>query len=258
MVILRASLGWLVGCSLCLVVLPAEARVKSELGVLVVDLQQCFIEGGALAVPGANQSYVKQVKESLRWLSIKHLLLVASKDYHPEGHISFASSHAEGRPYESITLHNGRQQMLWPDHCVQTRGDSRLVIDNNILFETIKKGQYQDADSNSAFQDDAGRKTELDALLKEQGIRTLIIFGLAIEVCVLSTIKHAVEAGYHVVFVNSLSRGLNEQDVLSAEAEMRAMNVKIVRSTREMKTYVINKLRAEGRLSSLLKNQDAF
>lgn len=215
-----------------------KTKPKSDLAVLLVDLQACFVQGGSLEVPGANESYVREVEGAMRWLFSNKLTLLASRDYHPEGHISFASSHPGTLPFDVISLGDGRSQTLWPDHCVQTRGDSRLMIDQNLFFETIKKGQNPEYDSNSAFEDDAGHKTELNALLHRQGIKTLVIFGLATEVCVSATIRHAVAAGYRVVFVQDLSRGLTPDGVQKAMDQMKILGVETLRDTRELKRFV--------------------
>ena len=215
-----------------------KQQPQSDMAVLLVDLQECFVQGGSLAVPDADEKFINQVHSALRWLSKKRLLLLASRDYHPEGHASFASAHAGTEPYQMIQLPDGRSQMLWPDHCVQTRGDSRLVIDNNLFFETIKKGQDPEYDSNSAFEDDGGHKTELNMLLRRHGVNTLIVFGLATEVCVMSTIRHAVAEGYRVVFVEELSRGLSAEGVKRALEEMNDLGVEMVSGVSGLRGFV--------------------
>ena len=209
-----------------------------DLAVLLVDLQTCFVSGGSLAIQGADGAYVKEVTTTIRWLAKNQVLLIASRDYHPEGHVSFSSSHPGTVPFQVITLSDGRLQTLWPDHAVQTRGDSRLVVDNNLFFEIIKKGQDQNYDCNSAFEDDGGCKTELGALLHRQGIETLVVFGLATEICVRATIRHAVARGYRVVFVEGLSRGLSAEGVSEALAEMYSLGVMTLKDARALRRFV--------------------
>ncbi len=126
----------------------------SDLAVLVIDLQECFVCGGSLEVPFADSAYIADIEECIGWLAERPIHLFASRDYHPEGHVSFASSHSGSQPFTTITLPDGRYQELWPDHAVQTRGDSRLIIDGNLFDAIIRKGEDPRFDSQSAFQVD--------------------------------------------------------------------------------------------------------
>src|SRR5512135_3075803 len=120
----------LVYCVLSVVVLAAmmpgvstAAATKEGWAVIVVDVQPCFVEGGSLAVSGADDAYVAKVQRDTKWLYRKGYLIFGTRDYHPPNHISFASNHPGHNPLEVIDI-DGRQQVLWPDHCVQTAGDS--------------------------------------------------------------------------------------------------------------------------------------
>ena len=195
-----------------------------NLALLVVDVQECFIEGGSLAVPDANREYVQSVENAVRSAKKEGALILGSRDYHPEGHVSFASRYPGSVVGEVIVLPNGISQTLWPDHGVQTAGDSKVAIDNNLFFELIKKGQDLHVDSPSAFKDDLGRMTELNAILQRQSIKTLVIFGLATEVCVYETIQDALDLSYEVAFVRELSCGITKEgaeNALSVSAERK-------------------------------------
>lgn len=207
--------------------------------VLVVDVQKCFIEGGSLAVPGANQAYVKSVEKSVRFAKSHGALILGSRDYHPEGHVSFASNHPGSAIGDVIVLPNGVSQKLWPNHCVQTTGDSRAMIDNNLFFELIKKGDDPNVDSPSAFKDDLARMTELNDILKRQSIKTLIVFGLATDVCVKQTVMDALTLKYKVAFVEDLSRGITHEGVVSTISEMKSRGVDILKDENEMRRFLL-------------------
>jgi nicotinamidase/pyrazinamidase len=217
----------------CLVVMnvrrPAYAENTQGWAALVVDVQACFVTGGSLAVPGADQEYVEEVSEATKYFKRQGFMLFASRDYHPPNHISFASSHPGSVPFTTIQLPNGRMQKLWPDHCVYTLGDARLQLDNNPFFEVVKKGQNPQYDSYSAFRDDGGAATELDAILKAKHIKNLVVYGLSTEYCVKASVLDALNLGYVVYVYVDLSRGVSPSDVKKAITEMRSAGAKIIR-----------------------------
>lgn len=212
--------------------------LRSETAILVVDVQECFTEGGSLAVPGANRTYVKSVENALRLAKKEGVLILGSRDYHPEGHVSFASSHPGSSTGDVIVLPNGVPQKLWPDHCVQTMGDSREAVDNNLFFELVKKGEDPNVDSPSAFKDDLGRLTELNAILQEHSIKSLVVFGLATEVCVKETIEDALRLNYSVAFIEELSRGITPEGVANAISDMRSKGVDVLQGKGQLNRYV--------------------
>jgi nicotinamidase/pyrazinamidase len=196
---------------------------------LVVDVQACFLAGGSLAVPGADPAYVEEVSKATKYFKRQGFILFASRDYHPPNHISFASSHPGSVPFTTIQLPDGRIQKLWPDHCVYTIGDARLQLDNNLFFEVIKKGQNPQYDSYSAFRDDGGAATEIDAILKAKHIKNLVVYGLSTEYCVRASVLDALSLGYVVYVYVDLSRGVSPLDAQNAVAEMRSAGAKIIR-----------------------------
>ena len=201
----------------------------------MIDVQPCFVEGGSLAVSGANKAYVSQVERDTKWLQTKGYLIFGSRDYHPPDHISFASNHPGHNPFEVITLPDGRSQVLWPDHCVQTVGDSRELVDNNIFFELIKKGQDPLYDSYSAFRDDGGEDTELHSILQAKGVTHLVVYGIATDYCVKASVLDALERGYSVIVIEDLIRGVAPDTSAAAVAEMKAAGAEFVSSVKDVK-----------------------
>lgn len=214
---------------------PAAPRVqRPDWAVLVIDVQPCFVAGGSLAVGGADEAYVDRVRRATRWLSQRGYLVLGSRDYHPANHVSFASNHPGAQPFQVIQLPDGRSQMLWPAHCVQTAGDSRELVDNNLFFELVKKGQDPRYDSYSAFRDDGGSSTELDGILKAQGVRHLVVYGLATDYCVKASVLDALALGYSVVVVEKLVRGVAPDTAAAAIAAMTAAGATFVSSVEEL------------------------
>jgi nicotinamidase/pyrazinamidase len=198
-------------------------------GVIVVDLQGDFTEwkGGSLAVAGTDQAYVEEVQEATRRLSILGCPVFATQDWHPADHVSFFTSHPGKKAFETVELH-GRRQILWPPHCVQGTQNARILVDNNLFLAVVKKGQLKEFDSYSGFQDDGGNRTEMDAVLRINGVRRLFIYGIATDYCVKATALDAAAMGYDVVVVEGLCRGVAPEGIAEALREMEAKGVRIV------------------------------
>ncbi len=203
--------------------------------VLVVDVQPCFVTGGTLAVAGADAPYVSDVQQATKWLFQKGFLILGSRDYHPSNHISFYTNHSGANPFDVITLPDGRVQVLWPPHCVQTVGDSRELVDNNLFLELIKKGQDRRYDSYSAFRDDGGANTELDGILHARGVTHLVVYGIATDYCVKYSVMDALSLGYSVIVVEDLIRGVAPDTSTTAIAEMKAAGAVFVPSVKSLK-----------------------
>ena len=188
------------------------AKAPPGWAVLVIDVQPCFVEAeeGALAVSGTDKAYVNKVKRDTKWFHQKGYMILGSRDYHPEGHISFVPTGS------------------WPPHCVQTAGDSRALVDNNLFFELIKKGQDPLFDSYSAFKDDGGAETELHAILQAKGIQNLIVYGIATDYCVKFSVLDALDLGYNVVVVEDLNRGVDPGTSATAIADMTTAGAEFV------------------------------
>jgi nicotinamidase/pyrazinamidase len=196
--------------------------------LILVDLQNDFIAGGALAVP-EGEAVVPVVNTLLP----KFELVLATQDWHPAGHGSFASQHAGKRPFEQSVL-AGLPQTLWPDHCVQnTRGaDFVSGLNARRIDAVVRKGTDATVDSYSGFFDNARRHaTSLADELRRRDVTDVFVAGLATDYCVKFTALDAVELGFKTHLVVDACRGVNiaPGDVDRAVAAMEQAGVKIVR-----------------------------
>ena len=202
---------------------------SSTTGVLVVDVQGDFTtwKKGSLAVDGTGRSYVEQVEQATIVLAAKGYRIFGTQDWHPADHISFFTSHPGKNPFDTVTIETGTQ-ILWPPHCVQGTENARVLIDNHLFLAIVKKGQDARYDSYSGFQDDGGSKTELNPILKKNGIRRLFVYGLATDYCVKATAFDALSAGYSVTVVESLCKGVGPDTTAEALKEMRSKGITVL------------------------------
>lgn len=199
--------------------------------LLLVDIQNGFCPGGNLAVPEGDE-IVALANQLIG--SGKYDLIVASQDWHPADHGSFASSHPGKNPFEIGTL-GGKPQMLWPDHCVQGTRDAELhpELRTAEIDLILQKGEDRNIDSYSAFRDNAqDAHTGLAEFLKEREITELDICGLATDYCVRFTALDAVELmpSVKVRFIEDASRGITPDGVEAAITEMRVEGIEIITS----------------------------
>ncbi len=174
--------------------------------LIIVDIQNDFCPGGALAVPGGDR-----VVEVVNGLSGKFEVVVATQDWHPPGHGSFASSHPGKDVYDTVEL-GGVEQMLWPDHCVQgTHGaEFHPGLDSRRISAVIRKGMDPGVDSYSAFRDNARQAvTGLDGYLRGLGVTGITIAGLALDFCVYYSGLDGLENGYEVTILLDGCRGID-------------------------------------------------
>lgn len=204
---------------------PGESDV-----LLVVDVQNGFVPGGNLPVPGGDE-VVPVINRVAR--AFTHVVL--TQDWHPPGHVSFASSHPGRRPFETITLPYG-EQVLWPDHCVQGTHDAALHpgLDVPHAALVIRKGFRREVDSYSAFLE-ADRKTPtgLAGYLRERGLRRVVLAGLATDFCVAWSALDARRAGFEAIVLEDACRAIDTQGSLA-------------RAWREMEAAGVGRLRAEA------------
>ena len=200
--------------------------------LLLVDIQNDFIPGGALPVPDGD-AIIPVVNDLMPYFD----LVVATQDWHPQNHGSFASNHPGKKVYDVIEL-NGLQQILWPDHCVQgSKGaDFAPGLNTNPVEAIFRKGTDPGIDSYSGFFDNGRKKsTALADYLRGRQIDEVYIVGLAGEFCVNFTILDAVDQGFKTYLIEDGTRPLNRDDFEKAKANMKAKGVGIITSNEIIK-----------------------
>ena len=210
--------------------LPRAAQIKPDAKsvLIVVDVQNCFVPGGSLAVQKGDE-----VVPIINKLAKVFENVVITQDWHHPQHVSFASQHAGKKPFETIKLPYGTQ-VLWPDHCVQGTDGAALYKDLQIPNAqlVIRKGFRQNVDSYSAFVE-ADRKTPtgLAGYLKARGIKSCYVAGLATDFCVAWTALDARKAGFEAAVIEDACRGIDLQGSMAkAWATMKTAGVKRVQS----------------------------
>ncbi len=186
--------------------MTAEMKPGERDVLLVVDIQNDFCPGGALAVPHGDE-VVPLVNRLAKAFS--HVVL--TQDWHPKGHRSFASTYPGKEPYDVIELSYG-PQILWPDHCIQgtTGAEFRRDLDIPHAELIIRKGYRVGIDSYSAlFENDHNTPTGLAGYLKERGLKRVFLTGLAYDFCVRYSAEDAAAAGFEVVVVDDACRGID-------------------------------------------------
>lgn len=208
--------------------------VSSRAALVLVDVQPDFMPGGALAchegdaiVPGIARLLQRQV--------FQHV--VATQDWHPAGHVSFASSHPGRGPFDRIPLY-GHAQTLWPDHCVQDTPGAVLhpSIDWSGVEKVIRKGDDPLVDSYSGFRENHGPdgtrpNTELHDWLRARNVDEIYVCGLARDVCVLWTAQDAVDLGYRTLVVWDLTRPVTPESDIATRFRFEQLGVETIESS---------------------------
>ena len=204
---------------------PATGRSAA---LIVVDVQNCFVPGGTLPVGKGDE-----VVPIINRLGQVFENVVVTQDWHTPGHASFASTHGGKKPFESVKLAYG-QQVLWPDHCVQGTDDAALHKDLKLPHAqlVLRKGFHKDVDSYSAFEE-ADRKTStgLAGYLKQRGIKSVFVTGLATDFCVAWTALDARKLGFTTYVVEDATRAIDLNGSLAAAwKQMTAKGVQRIQS----------------------------
>jgi nicotinamidase/pyrazinamidase len=184
--------------------------------LLVVDIQNDFCPGGSLAVPGGDE-VVPAANRLAR--SFEHVVL--TQDWHPRGHLSFASTHPGKKPFETISLAYG-PQVLWPDHCVQGSHGAELHSGLEVAHAELilRKGYHRTIDSYSAFyENDRATPTGLGGYLRERGLVRVFLAGLAFDFCVRYSAEDACRSGFAAVVVEDACRAI---DIDGSAAQTRS------------------------------------
>ena len=211
---------------------PAFAADKikpdGKSALLVIDVQNCFVDGGTLPVKGGAQ-----IVPVINKLAAAFENIVVTQDWHTPGHASFASAHTGKKPFETTQLAYGTQ-VLWPDHCVQGSDDAALLKDLKLPTAQliIRKGFRKDVDSYSAFEE-ADRKTStgLAPYLKGRGIDTVFLVGLATDFCVSWSAVDARKLGFTTYVIEDATRAIDLNGSLAAAwKQMTEAGVKRIQS----------------------------
>lgn len=198
-----------------------------DTGVIVVDVQADFTElkSGTLAVPGTDAGYIQALQTATNHLFEKGLPIYFTQDWHPVDHVSFFTNNPGTEPYQTIEIGAGRTQVMWPPHCVQNTLGAEMLIRVEKPAGIVKTGSNPKFDSYSGFVDDGGNQTELASFLQRDGIKNLIIYGLATDYCVRATAIDAADEGYQVTLIEDLSKGVAPETTARALEEMKAKGV---------------------------------
>jgi nicotinamidase/pyrazinamidase len=209
----------------------AASNIKPDAAsaLIVVDVQNCFVTGGTLPVKEGEQ-----VVPIINRLAKAFKNVVITQDWHTPGHVSFASAHAGKKSFESTKLAYG-EQVLWPDHCVQGTDDASLHKDLSIPHAQliVRKGYHVHTDSYSAFEE-ADRKTGtgLGGYLKERGVKTVYVCGLATDFCVAWTALDARKRGLSTHVIEDACRAIDLNGSLAAAwKNMTAKGVKRINAS---------------------------
>ena len=197
--------------------------------LLVIDIQNSFTPGGALAVADGDA-----IVPLVNRLARRFDNVVLTQDWHTPGHVSFASSHPGKQPFETTTLPYGTQ-VLWPDHCVQGTEGASLHRDLSIPHAAliIRKGHHRQVDSYSAFcEADGVTPTGLTGYLRDRGLIQVYLCGLATDFCVAWSALDARKAGFGAAVIEDACRGIDlDGSLAKAWADMRAAGVRRLQSS---------------------------
>jgi nicotinamidase/pyrazinamidase len=197
--------------------------------LLIVDVQNCFVSGGTLAVP-----HGEEIVPLINRLAGRFGTVIATQDWHTPDHVSFAASHPGAKPYETVDLAYGKQ-VLWPAHCIAGTVDAQLVptLDAAKAQLIVRKGFRRDIDSYSAFVEaDHETPTGLAGYLRERRIQNVFLCGLATDFCVAWTALDARKSGFDTWVIEDACRGIDLHGSLDAAwMSMTAAGVHRISST---------------------------
>lgn len=197
----------------------------SKKALIIVDIQNDFLPGGALAVENGDE-----VVPVINRMQPEFDLVLATQDWHPAGHGSFASSHPGQKPYDVIDL-EGQSQVLWPDHCVQDQpgADFPDTLDVRRIAAIFRKGTDPRVDSYSGFFDNnREHRTGMAGYLRDLEVTDIYVAGLASDYCVYFTAKDGYDLGFRVFYLDHASRHIADDTYQAALKDLREMGVKII------------------------------
>ena len=206
--------------------MTAKLRISDQDVLLVVDIQNDFCPEGRLAVPRGDEIVPVVNRLATRF---KHVVL--TQDWHPRGHLSFASTHPGRKPYDTIAASYGLQ-ILWPDHCVQATSGAEFREDLQIAHAQLilRKGYHPNIDSYSAFyENDRRTRTGLAGYLRERGFTRVFLAGLAFDFCVRYSSEDAKHEGFDVVVFEDACRAIDvDGSMLATRKTFNAVGIRCV------------------------------
>ena len=207
--------------------------ISQRSALILVDVQPDFMPGGSLACHQGD-AIVPGIRRLLDSRAFRHV--VATQDWHPRGHVSFAASHPGRAPFDRIPLY-GHAQTLWPDHCVQDTPGAALhpAIDWSSVDMVVRKGCDPKVDSYSGFRENFGPQgtrpsTELADWLRMRGVDEVYVCGLARDVCVLWTAQDAVNLGFRAHVLWDLTRPVTPETDITTRTRFEQLGVDVVES----------------------------
>lgn len=193
--------------------------------LIIIDVQNDFLVNGSLEVPNGND-----VIEPINSIMKNYALVVATKDWHPFNHVSFASNHPDKKIGDIIKVDN-HDQILWPDHCIQESKGSDFpeTLNSKIIKKIIYKGINSQIDSYSGFHDNGKiRSTGLSDFLKTNNVTSVDYVGLATEYCVKFTVLDSIEEGFKTRVIVKGIKGINLEESNKALNEMRLKGIDLL------------------------------
>lgn len=195
--------------------------------LIIIDVQNDFLPGGSLAVPKGDE-----IIDLINAFQEKFDLIIATQDWHPAGHSSFAANHLGKEEFETIQLHN-QEQVLWPIHCVQNSHGAAFSssLQTSKIEAVFRKGMNPEIDSYSGFFDNAHAKsTGLAGYLKEKNAEDLYFCGLAADYCVYFSIMDALNIGFSATLIEDATRAIDPSKFKDLKENILQKGGKIVES----------------------------
>ncbi len=190
--------------------------------LIIIDVQNDFLPGGSLGVAGGDA-----IIPALNKIVHRFDLVVATQDWHPWNHKSFASNHEDYNEFDTILI-NGIKQTLWPDHCVQGSDGAQFSesLEMNPVAAIFRKGMYPEVDSYSGFFDNDHKKsTGLSSYLKEKGVNEVYLGGLAADYCLAFTARDAIKEGFTTFVIEDATKPIDEENYPAIKDELKNLGV---------------------------------
>ncbi len=196
--------------------------------LVIIDMQNDFVPGGSLAVAGGDE-----IVPIINKLQQKFELVIATQDWHPEDHSSFATNHPGKKEFETIML-DGMEQILWPVHCVQNSSGAEFhpELHSERIEAIFRKGTNKEIDSYSGFYDNAHLKsTGLSGYLKDKGVNSLYFCGLAADFCVYYSVIDALKEGFEAILIEDATKAISDKGFANAKKSILHAGGKIISSS---------------------------